>query len=314
MDTTYLRRNTWGSSRMGVEQLHDGHADIKNVAPEPLGHGNLDSHSPCMQLLQQKLMRTFEMKHCFTTKSRTSKGPSLHQQKRTRRLPVRLSMRPFSTKNARTDSRTRGNGGAASTCSFERVSKSRVSKGKQETRQTCVIPVSSVQKFERMGRQEGRTKLLNSSTTWRLLVFMVQSESRHFIRQIGNSCLWLDHGLRVLHEERNAHDDFIRIVKTCALEAGSLDIEDEKGIIGLVRMRNKWRALVSIVGDVGGSGGVAHGCGRADYRQAIAFEGTLWHCLKSRRAFSSCSRALFSLHARRPRRRLCPRLRRQLCH
>lgn len=144
-----------------------------------------------------------------------------------------------------------------------------------------------------MGRQEGRTKLLNSSTTWRLLVFMVQSESRHFIRQIGNSCLLLDHGLRVLHEESNAYDDFIRIVKTCALEAGSLDIEDEKGITGLVRMRNKWRALVSIVGDVGGPGGVAHGCGRADYRQAIAFEGTLWHCLKSRRAFSSCSRALF---------------------
>ena len=68
-----------------------------------------------------------------------------------------------------------------------------------------------------------------------------------------------------LHEERNAHDDFIRIVKTCALEAGSLDIEDEKGIIELVRMRNKWRALVSIVGDVGESGGVAHGCGRAGY-------------------------------------------------
>jgi len=66
--------------------------------------------------------------------------------------------------------------------------------GKQGIRQTCVIPVSPVQKFERMGRQEGRTKLLNSSTTWRLLVFMVQSESSHFIRQIGNSCLLSDHG------------------------------------------------------------------------------------------------------------------------
>jgi len=73
----------------------------------------------------------------------------------------------------------------------------------------------------------------------------------------------------VLHGESSAHDDFIRIVKTCTLEAGSLDVEDEKGIIGLVRMRNKWRALVSIVGDVGRSGDVAHGCGRADYRQTL---------------------------------------------
>jgi len=48
MDTTYLHRTTWGSSRMSVEQLHDGHADVKDVASEPLGHGNLAIHSPCM--------------------------------------------------------------------------------------------------------------------------------------------------------------------------------------------------------------------------------------------------------------------------
>lgn len=58
---------------------------------------------------------TFEMKHCLTTKSRTSNGPSLQNVKRSRWAPVRRSMSPLSAKKSENDSRSLGHVGAGST-------------------------------------------------------------------------------------------------------------------------------------------------------------------------------------------------------
>jgi hypothetical protein len=43
---------------------------------------------------------TLDMKHCFTTKSLISQGPSLHQQNFFSRFFVSASMRPFLTRKA----------------------------------------------------------------------------------------------------------------------------------------------------------------------------------------------------------------------
>lgn len=94
-------------------------------------------------------------------------------------------------------------------------------------------------------------------------------------------------------EEDGAYDDFIRIVEVCALEAGGLDVEDEKGSIRLVRTKSKQRVPLSVVGNVGNveeRGCVAHGCGG----QTRAFEGTLYHRPEIHRLFSPLTCSLFS--------------------
>lgn len=64
--------------------------------------------------------RTFEMKHCFTTKSRISHGPSEHQQNRTRGAPVYSSMRPLRVRNSwNVVCNNVANVGAASTSSYK---------------------------------------------------------------------------------------------------------------------------------------------------------------------------------------------------
>lgn len=59
--------------------------------------------------------RTFEIKHCFTTKSLTSNGPSLHQQNLTSRSPVTGCMSPFLIRKALNWLTTCGKWGAEST-------------------------------------------------------------------------------------------------------------------------------------------------------------------------------------------------------
>jgi len=63
-----------------------------------------------------------DIKHCLTTKSRMSNGPSLHQQNRTSRCPVFASMSPFLTKNASSLTNASGNSGAVSTCDWRLIS------------------------------------------------------------------------------------------------------------------------------------------------------------------------------------------------
>lgn len=66
----------------------------------------------------RRLTPTWDIKHCFTTKSRMSNGPSLHQQNRTSRCLVFASMSPFLTKNTSRSINTCGNSGAALTCDW----------------------------------------------------------------------------------------------------------------------------------------------------------------------------------------------------
>ena len=61
---------------------------------------------------------TFDIKHCFTTKSRTSNGPSLHQQNRCNGLPFLGSISPCWARNLANILRTLGNVGAQSTWAY----------------------------------------------------------------------------------------------------------------------------------------------------------------------------------------------------
>ncbi len=53
------------------------------------------------------------------------------------------------------------------------------------------------------------------------------------------------------------HDDFIRIIKVCALKAGSLDVEDKQGIVGLLCL--ELGCLERAERRIWGEEGVAHG-------------------------------------------------------
>lgn len=62
---------------------------------------------------------TLDMKHCFTTKSLTSNGPSLHQQNRCKGLPFLGSISPCWAKNLANILRTLENVGAPSTWAYD---------------------------------------------------------------------------------------------------------------------------------------------------------------------------------------------------
>lgn len=112
----------------------------------------------------------FDMKHCLTTKSRTSHGPSVHQQKRTSAEFVTGSIKPFRVKNSLKVAMTAVKGGALSTSAW-------------------VIPVRAVQNGESCGLQMGFTKLRNSSTTSSLLARPTESLSFQRSRSTGHSII-----------------------------------------------------------------------------------------------------------------------------
>lgn len=98
----------------------DDPPNVHNIPSEPGWNRYLGGrHHPPQSVSRTEFSqseRTLEMKHCFTTKSRMSYGPSVQKQKRWRRCPPASRSLCF-PRNFRKSCRTSGKVGAESTCS-----------------------------------------------------------------------------------------------------------------------------------------------------------------------------------------------------
>jgi hypothetical protein len=98
---------------------------------------------------------------------------------------------------------------------------------------TCVMPVSSVQNAESWHFQVGLTKLRNSSTTTSVDA-RPSALSVHRIRHTGHSYDIVRYRTGMF-DEREAHDDLVRIAPWNVLVTRPFDIDNEEGVHRLFR-------------------------------------------------------------------------------